>query len=88
MPDGYLRKPCEHFIKEESQPDALAFALFTHEVHAVIPVAGTHQEQAMRTHAETSQDGSDAIVIQTGGCFRPAGKIVIRVLLRFYLTAF
>jgi len=40
------------------------------------------------THAETPQDGSDAMFIQTGRFIRPAGQIVIRVLLRFYLTAF
>jgi len=75
-------------IKEKSQPDAFACAMFTHQVHAVIPVAGTHKGQAVLTHAETSQDGADAMFIQAGRFFRPAGQIVIRVLLHFYLAAF
>ncbi len=38
--------------------------------------------------SETPHDGSDAVLVQTGRFFRPAGQIVIRVLLRVYRAAF
>ena len=63
---GHLGEPREHFIKEKTQPDAFPFALGAHQVHAVIPVAGAHERQAVFTKAEGPQDGSHTVVIQTG----------------------
>jgi hypothetical protein len=38
-------------IEEPAEPDALALALFADAVHAVVPVAGAHQRQAVRPTA-------------------------------------
>ena len=85
---GNLGEPHEHFIKEKSQPDAFAFAVFAHPVHAVVPVTGADERQAMLTKRETLQNGSHTVFVQTGRFFGPAGQIVIRVLLRVYRAAF
>ena len=85
---GNLSEPHEHFIKEEAQPDAFTFAVCAHKVHAVVPVTGAHERQAVLTGLEAFQNGSHAVLVQAGRFFRPAGQIVIRVLFRIYRTAF
>ena len=52
MPTGHFGEPREHFIKEKPQPDAFAFAVLAYQVHAVIPVAGTNERQAVLTKSE------------------------------------
>ena len=84
---GHLGELREHFIKEKAQPDAFPFAVFAHQVHAVIPVAGAHERQAVLTKSEGPKDGSHTVVIQTGRFLRPIGQIVIRVLLGVYRAA-
>jgi hypothetical protein len=54
----------EHFIKEKSQPDAFAFALLAHQVHAVVPVTGTDKRQAVFTKAEAPQDSPETVFVQ------------------------
>ena len=78
----------EHVIQEKSQPDAFAFAVFAHHVHAVVPVTGADERQAVLATSEAPQDGSHTVFVQTGRFFRPAGQIVIRVLLRVDRAAF
>ena len=41
----------QHFVQEEAQPHALALALDAHAVHAVVPVAGADQRQAVRAES-------------------------------------
>src|SRR5438093_1515172 len=50
----YIREPQEHFMKKEPQPDAFAFAVLTHEVHAVVPVTGTHEWKTMFTKSKST----------------------------------
>ena len=83
-----LSEPHEYFIKEESQPYAFALAMFTHPVHAVVPVTRADKRQAMLAEAEASHDGPHTVIIQTCCLFRQAGKIVIRVFVCVYLAAF
>ena len=77
----------EHFIKEEPQPDAFALTVCAHHVHPVVPITRAHERQAVYTKADASQDGPHTVIVQTGRLFRPAGKIVIRVLVRIYRAA-
>ena len=88
MFSGDLLEPHEHFIKEESQPDAFALAVFAHKIHAVVPVAGADERQAMLPKSQAPENGPDAMLIQAGRFFRPAGQIIIRVLFRAYRTSF
>ncbi len=37
----------EHVVQEKSQPHAFALALHADQIHPVVPVAGTHQRQAV-----------------------------------------
>ena len=39
-------------MQEEAQPHAFARALDADQVHAVVPVAGSHQRQAVRRRIE------------------------------------
>ena len=45
-------KRMQHVIEEEAEPDAFALALRADQVHAVVPVAGAHQRQAVRAEAQ------------------------------------
>ena len=53
----------EHFIKEESQPDAFAFTVLTHEVHTVIPVTGAHEWKAVLTESKPPEDGAHTVIV-------------------------
>ena len=44
-------------VEEPAQPDALAPSLVTDAVHAVVPVAGAHQRQAVAAHRRGSDRG-------------------------------
>jgi hypothetical protein len=46
------RRTAQHLVQEEAQPDALALALHADPVHAVVPVAGTDQRQAVLAEAQ------------------------------------
>ncbi|KAF5056943.1 hypothetical protein DSECCO2_362150 [anaerobic digester metagenome] len=39
VPAGQRGERDEHMMKEEAEPDALALAVFAHQIHAVVPVA-------------------------------------------------
>ena len=45
MSFGQLGKLDEDVIQKKGQPDAFATSMEAHQVHAVVPVAGTHQRQ-------------------------------------------
>src|SRR4030043_1915452 len=82
-----LSEPHENFIKEESQPNAFAFAVFADNVHAVVPITRADKRQAVYAKADASQDSPHTVIVQAGRLFRPAGKIVIRVLVLVYRAA-
>src|SRR3990167_665413 len=82
-----LSEPHEHFIKEEPQPNAFAFAVFAHHVHAVVPITRADKRQTVLAKAEAPHDSPHTVIIQTGRLFRRVGKIVIRVLVRVYRAA-
>ena len=42
----------EHVMEEKTEPDAFAFTLRADFVHAVVPVAGAHQRQAVFAKAQ------------------------------------
>ena len=63
-PLGQGGEPFEHVVKEESQPHTFALALGAHAAHAVVPVADSHQGQAMVAEAKPVHDGTGAVRVQ------------------------
>jgi hypothetical protein len=57
------RQECR--IKEPSEPDALAVALLTDPVHAIVPVSGTHQRQPVNADRETQIERASAMLEQS-----------------------
>src|SRR5947209_5077599 len=47
-------------------PNALALSGTTHAIHAVIPIAGAHERQSMRSEAESVLQCPHAVLIQAG----------------------
>ena len=77
----------EHFIKEEPQPDTFAFTVFAHKVHSVVPITRSDKRQTVLAESEAIEYGPHAMFVQGGYFVRPAGKIVIRVLISSYRAA-
>ena len=55
----------EHVVKEEAQPDAFAFAMLADQIHAVVPVAGAHQRQAVLADVQAVHDRAHAVLVQS-----------------------
>ena len=79
---GQLGELRQHVVEEEAQPDAFALALLADQVHAVVPVAGAHQRQAVRAEAQAVSDGAHAVLVQAGRLVGAAGQVVVGLLLR------
>ena len=86
-PGSQLGKVHEHVIKEKAEPDALAPAVFAHQVQAVVPVAGADERQAVVAEFEAVQDGPDAMLVKARRFIRTSGQVVIRVFIRVYRAA-
>src|SRR5437867_9579116 len=83
-----LHEPEQRFIKKKSQPYTFALAGFSHQVHAVVPVAGTDQRQTVNAKLEAIQDGPNAVLIQCALFSGRAGRTVIGIFFRAYGAAF
>jgi hypothetical protein len=57
----------QHVVKEEGQPHALPLAAATDQIHPVIPIAGTHEWEAVFTQLQPIVDRSSAMVIECRG---------------------
>jgi hypothetical protein len=49
--------------KEKTPPDAFAFALFAHKVHAVVPITGADEREAVLPESEPSQERSPTVFV-------------------------
>ena len=54
----------ERCVQEPAQPDALALARLADAIHAVVPVAGAHQRQAVRAGGEREVEAAGAVLEQ------------------------
>ena len=45
----------QHVTEEKAEPYAFAFAVPADQIHAVVPVAGTHQRQSVRAESQAVQ---------------------------------
>src|SRR6185503_6074530 len=77
-----LRKLHQHLVKEKTQPDTFAFALHAHQIHAVIPVPGTHERQTMLAETQAHHNGANAMVIQRARALRASWQVVIGIVFR------
>ena len=57
-------------VQEPAEPDAFARALFADAVHAVVPVAGSHQRKPVAAERQAGVEGERAMLEQ---CRRPVG---------------
>ncbi len=73
---GDVAKLHQHVVQEKRQPDALALAMDADVVHAVVPVAGAHQRQAVRAETQPVHDGAAAVLVAASPIrrARPAGR--------------
>ena len=60
----------QHVVEEERQPDAFAAALLADQVHAIVPIAATHQRQAVIAEFQSVLDGADAMLVKRGRFLR------------------
>ena len=67
MTVGQLSEARQYLMQEKSQPDAFALAVFTHQVHAIIPITGADQGQTVFASLEPSHDRLHTVVIQSAG---------------------
>ena len=67
----------QHVVEEESEPDAFAPPLPAHQIHPVIPVAATHERQAMLAEFKPAFDGANAMLIQRGRHFGAIGQVIV-----------
>src|SRR5439155_307004 len=72
----------QHGVEEEAHPHALALAVAAHPVHAVVPVTGAEQRQAVPPAGERSFDRAAAVLVEIGGFARAGGLEVGLVLAR------
>ncbi len=84
----HRRELREHRVQEESQPNAFTFTVITHQIHAIVPVTGAHQRQAVFAQPESSLNRSHTMLVQAGRLARPARKIIVRVVLGIERAAF
>ena len=74
---GELAQGRQH---EPAVPDALALALGADLVHAVVPVAGAHQRQAVRPELQAVLQRSHAVLVHRPGHVAHFGEAVILLL--------
>jgi hypothetical protein len=70
---GIQRRLFKRRVRHLDQP------VLTHQVHAVVPVTGSHEQQAVLAEFEAVEDGSDT-VLKTHRLLRAPGQIVVVVM--------
>src|SRR5262249_31409391 len=79
---GQIGKGTQTGDQEPADPDALALATGADAVHAVVPVAGAHQRQAVRTEAQAVLQSANAVLVQAPVLAGPLRQTVIVLALR------
>ena len=64
VPFGQRAEAAEDLAQEEAEPDALAPPFRADEVHAVVPVAGADQRQAVFAEAQAVPQGVRRVLVQ------------------------
>src|SRR5579859_2143018 len=53
----------QNVVEKEAEPDAFTAAVFPDQVHAIIPIARTHQGQPMLAESQPMFDGANAMLV-------------------------
>ena len=81
-------KAFQHVIEEKGKPDTLAFAMFADQIHAVVPIAATHQRETMFAKFQAVLDGADTMFVKRAGFIGALRQIVVRLFIRPDSAAF
>jgi hypothetical protein len=68
-----VRELHEHVMEEKPQPNAFAFTLRAHFVHAVVPVPGAHERQAVSAKTQAPLYCPHAMLVERRSFVGPAG---------------
>ena len=67
---GNFRKARHRRAMQPGQPDAFAMAVFANPVHAVVPIARSHQRQAVAAQRQAVVEGQRAMLVKAGEMIR------------------
>ena len=73
------REAAQHGNQEKSEPHAFALAACADQVHAIVPVAGPHQGQAVLTVAKAMANRAHAMLVEARRLCGRFGQLVIRL---------
>ena len=73
---GDRREAPDEIAQEPGEPHRFAAALVADAVHAVVPVAGAHQRQAVRADAEAAIDRARAVLEDARRLLADRGRVV------------
>ena len=82
------RKLRERRVQKPTDPDALAFAAVPDAVHAVVPVARSHQRQTVRARLQTTIKRAHAMLVEAARLGRDCGLRVSFILVCFQRRRF
>ena len=84
-----IAEALQHVVQEKCEPDALALAAGADAIHAVVPVAGTDQRQAVfAAQPESTFDRSHAVPVQALALRRAHRQVVVGLLVGTEQAAF
>jgi len=82
VPPCDLLELFQHIVEEEGQPHAFPFPPLADEIHTVIPVAATHEREAVLAELQSVVDRTHAMIVERRGFLGTHGQIVVAVLIR------
>ena len=88
MAPGEAGERVQDRVEEEAQPHALTASLGANQVHAVVPVSGPDERQAVAAEPQAPRHRAYAVVVETGPVIGHAGQVVVRILVGVERPAF
>ena len=82
------RELCERRVEKPADPDALAFALVPDAVHAVVPIARSHQRQTVHARLQATIKRAHAMLVEAARLGRDCGLRVSFILVCFQRRRF
>src|SRR5262249_62194344 len=75
-----LREGGQNGGQEPAVPNTLAFAARADAIHAIVPVAGSHQRQTVDAQPEAALQGAGAVLVEARLFLRFVGPVVYLLL--------
>src|SRR6185436_12079841 len=70
----------EHVAQEEGQPNAFSFAMFTNEIHTIVPITASDQRQAVLPKFEPILNRAHAMLVERAGFTAVARRVIVTFL--------